>query len=647
MLLCCVWLISCDSAATTPGEYREHGTDRKMYEDMAKLCGLPSFKQRITQKDFAGAALTNAEGKKAIDALKAPNDNTILTVPVDSREYCQKVFKNIFRIQDRRSLLCTAAFPGSGKTVLLGFNAQWFVEETKGISVMVTFNSDQANMLKGCDVASKRDFEEAIAARILRRVIGHFKLPRDNIFMDAEVIDIMAGDMVNHSTVPLKDALNVLRWCLGAPDSTPVLLCVDELAKCITVKSNSFTDEKALGVLTSRLDVDSLFYLSVSALNTEAIVNLSTGSNRALLLQTLEPLWFSHGFNPSQYHLLPVALQPFYDESIRVLMPFYDEASLALYDRLTDLLVLAAGHPRRMQNLLVDLAQFQLNSTTIGKMKKSKDGKECADFVKELIHWFSFTDIKSLMELNATFPSNFTMLVPSELRKNLKGNELRIQIIDAIEEFALHTAQPFVMPREREAVAEVQTILNGLARGYCQFVQTVNGAAKLLVLIPWPVLSMYEKSKLYPELRPRGQALFLLRDAILGMHEHKRRNDTRHGKDLENVAAMSILLFARCNERFTLSQLCDPKSCGENLQDELMGGKVELLEVKNIPSKAHQISVIKNVLDKKSWKKMSGRDFQKYVAMLEASNDVNGYVIMVTDNFNIPGDLYCNPNKDA
>ena len=50
-----------------------------------------------------------------------------------------------------------------------------------------------------------------------------------------------------------------------------------------------------------------------------------------------------------------------------------------------------------------------------------------------------------------------------------------------------------------------------------------------------------------------------------------------------------------------------------------MGGKVELLEVKNIPSKAHQISVITNVLDKKSWKKMSGRDFQKYVAMLEAS----------------------------
>jgi hypothetical protein len=51
--------------------------------------------------------------------------------------------KNRSTTSSRVHLLCSAAFAGSEKSVMQAFNMHWFVQETKGIAVAVTFNDDQ------------------------------------------------------------------------------------------------------------------------------------------------------------------------------------------------------------------------------------------------------------------------------------------------------------------------------------------------------------------------------------------------------------------------------------------------------------------------------------------------------------------------
>ena len=145
---------------------------------------------------------------------------------------------------------------------------------------------------------------------------------------------------------------------LGAPCDTKVLLCVDELAKCVESDSKDFTTAAALQVLTQRLDSDAHFYLAVSALGAEDVVRLSTGSKRHLMLQALGPLWYTEGFNPKMIHLLPDALRPFYQEDARVCLP-YNNSDKELYDELSQLLTTTAGHPRRMEFLFHELGEFQ------------------------------------------------------------------------------------------------------------------------------------------------------------------------------------------------------------------------------------------------------------------------------------------------
>lgn len=81
------------------------------------LCGKP-----LSNSSFSGVFLTSQDGATAIKALIQPDTAAIVGVPVDSRDYC----KNMLNLsttrpgsKGRMDLLCSAACPGSGKSVVL------------------------------------------------------------------------------------------------------------------------------------------------------------------------------------------------------------------------------------------------------------------------------------------------------------------------------------------------------------------------------------------------------------------------------------------------------------------------------------------------------------------------------------------------
>jgi hypothetical protein len=240
---------------------------------------------------FKGISLTCAQGQAAIAALARPELSRIVTVPVDKRLSCMRMLQDSIESPGavgRRDVLCTVAQPGSGKTVVLWFNAYWFVQETKGIAVQITFNDDQANLYAGKNVQSSHELELAISVRIIHRLLAKFTLFNragdDVCKAEGEIVDVLLR--LAH---PLNTTLSVVRSVLGAPEDTKILLCVDELTKWINADSGGFSNLTALNFLTHRLDYDEWFFLAVSALDTEDLVRLSAGS-RNLMLQALGPL---------------------------------------------------------------------------------------------------------------------------------------------------------------------------------------------------------------------------------------------------------------------------------------------------------------------------------------------------------------------
>jgi hypothetical protein len=89
-----------------------------------------------------------------------------------------------------------------------------------------------------------------------------------------------------------------------------------------------------------------------------------TSSTRRILLQYLPPLYFTQGFDPRQYHLMPLVLQPFFIEEQRKQLPFnninngLDFDPRELYNTVSMLVQETGGHPRRLEALFQILDCF-------------------------------------------------------------------------------------------------------------------------------------------------------------------------------------------------------------------------------------------------------------------------------------------------
>ena len=191
-------------------------------EAIGRVCYIPPV-----NGGFNGVTMTSAEGETAINAIAKPELSPISHVPVDKRHYCLQMLQDsidMSGVKGRRDLLCTAAVPGSGKTVVLWFNAYWFMQETKGISVELTFNSDQSHLYLGKRVRSDLQLELAISVRIIHRLL--LKFTKSNM-VDKESKE--GGEVTNaliQLEKPLDCTLRVVKSLLGAPSDTKILLCV-------------------------------------------------------------------------------------------------------------------------------------------------------------------------------------------------------------------------------------------------------------------------------------------------------------------------------------------------------------------------------------------------------------------------------------
>lgn len=597
-----------------------------------------------TTGPFGGAVLTGVHGSDAIQALTRRDTYTIESVPVDTRYHSkQMLLHSIERpgIAGRRDLLSSAAFGGSGKTVLLSFNAYWFVQATRGIAVEVTFNKDQQGLDGFSNLRTIQEVETAIAVRIVHRLLATLNCPQNRADYECGSSGTVTVAL-KQTMAPLTTTINAARAILGAAQDTRFLLCIDELAKCIHSEADNFAMEDALQPFTARLDADKSFFLAVSALGAEAIVKLATGSNRRVLLQALGPLWFAEGFHPGSKPLLPPALRPFYEEEARALLP-YDSSAMALYLQLTELVSTAAGHPRRLESLFNALRAFKPTAAAAPLLGEGDGGGDQATpaerraagraFVTELAAWLNhvhgdpaspeFDKIQNALEL-LEMPTDLLKLVPGNLAmlQHLPLQKKDQLISDALEDLALYSACPFHLPRLPNDTNALKTVLWGISQGFCQLVPAhgTMAHAELLAYIPLPVL----KLKHPRHLRPRGQALLALRSAILKMYTPCAPD--QRGKDFEEATAAAMLLLARCRDTFTLSDLCGPGNAGTELDAVLLGGPdVLFLAVHNWP--AMQGGPV------------TGEDVQGLVDQLIVSGAA-GAIVAVDYKFNVPSDFY-------
>jgi hypothetical protein len=535
---------------------------------------------------FKGVSLTCAQGQAAIAALAQPEQSRIVTVPVDRRLSCKRMLQHSISrpgVVGRRDLLCTMSLPGSGKSVVLWFNAYWFVQKTKGIAVEITFNDDQAHLYSGYYVQTEHQLELAISVRILHRILSNLA-SREGVdkacLSDGAIVHVLLG-----LERPLDATLRVVRSLLGASEDTKMLLCVDELSKWINKDSGGFTNLDALKVLTYRLDTDESFFLAVSALRTQDLVKLTTDSSRHMILQALGPLWFAEGFDPAQRHLLPEAFRPFYDSDTRRMLPFHAEA-VHLYDQLTQLLATAAGHPRRLEVLFRELGEFRASKSATAMSAESscdeqrRAAAEC--FVDELALWLSrpayahrtksnLDSITAKVETTVRLPVDYSDLlsltISEEQLYRMPYEVLKESIGYAIEALAMYSATRFRMPDSSSDTELLKEVLLGVSLGFCQLVNAGTSMHHFFAFLPLPVLDGVRPV----QLLPRGEALLDLRNAIRAMYKSKRGEGDKAHKDLQEVAVTSMLLIARCQYNFTLSQLCEPGN-SDSLGVNLRGG---------------------------------------------------------------------------
>jgi len=206
-----------------------------------------------------GMILCGEHSKKYIQALE--NSTPINGVPVDKRVLCKKyLLKSLKRmpISERVSLLCHTGYRGSGKSVLQAFNSKWFVEETKEIAIVTTFNDDQFDIeIDEVVVNPLKNFRQSLAVKILHRLLEHF------IGAKAKAQILGISKLIRELDEPVEESLDLVRQVLGVKENVKILLCVDEIILASVMLK--VPPDKLMKVLTTVLDRKSNLCLSVSA----------------------------------------------------------------------------------------------------------------------------------------------------------------------------------------------------------------------------------------------------------------------------------------------------------------------------------------------------------------------------------------------
>ena len=444
------------------------------------------------------------KGGISLAALIDPNSETINNVPVDQRELSKILLLESLKRPDQRvrvPLLCNAGSAGSGKSVLQAFNLYWFVQNTSGLAFELTFNDDQGGLWKGGNVIAGRDLEEALAVRIIHRLL--------ELYMGTEKCDsfVRAESPLLNSICVLEDpfeaALRIVRRVLGVSKDTKIMLGVDELAKAGPNRPS------LLKCLTGKLDKDPKLFLSVSAYGCVDLSTFATDSNRILLLQPLPPIFTVNAWKNQL--VLPDVLRVFADKRLRKNLKFRPEDKV-VYAQLSRLMLASGGHPRRVEYLLSGLSEFNVEGN-----KFTSYQLQCFLNSEESTIKF-YMNLVVLQELKSIPPSDLELL-------------------------AKDCANSFLFPVNADSARMHQPFLQGTQVGSCAFIPGSDVDGKGHAYIPMPVLMSFP---LCGEDYPCACALFMLYFCL----EAYSNIDTPmiRGKTLERVVLYATLLYARANE---------------------------------------------------------------------------------------------------
>ena len=568
--------------------------------------------------------------KNARTAINAYQSSLpIAGVPLDRRSAAERVFKDFLRSAEhqsfaaargrkligltRRPFLCNSGPKGAGKSVLQAFNLLWSVQQLGRIPIEITFsNDDDDDDGYGVDFRDFDDFERGISARLLDRVVAfHTGAPvaeKEQLKALVRAVCTRGGPFMTTSS-----CLPLARKVLGAPPDSPIFLAIDDVREIRGVVDPTF----CLSAFSAAVyDVTPALYMSVTAaLGCSHVAEFAIQSNRPLWIQPLPPIFPVSITAFEKPESLPPLLQVFAIEDLRKKLPRQPQ-DLQVYSALLQLLVSSGGHPRRLESLFKGLADFPIS---IGFIKRNNEGTKNnnknninvdtlstdvpVDFGLQLQGWLT-AERRDRLESEMNGCADFTSISGLAVATKRAHHQAWPDAVNFAESMARDAARAFSFPKSRDDTNLHFVFLRGTEYLTCSYMpnQDSHSAANRYgrAFIPFPVLeALCDDRDNSKPFGPLADALDKLGCALKRLHaivqdesdesdDDDDNDDHDHdsaavpggcswSKRLASVYAASVLLYARANKRFTLSDLS--RSFGRDLADiQLRGGNVAFRE---------------------------------------------------------------------
>lgn len=491
------------------------------------------------------------------------NKGTIFGMPVEERAAGEAIFRSYmakdFDECGRRPVLCIVGTKGTGKSVQQQFNLLSFVQLNEtGLAFEVTFNDDQTNvnfdLLQPGGVVDTVSFDRGVALRIIHRALS-MHLPRE---FALEILKVKAKAVLKAlqpealSQNAIVAAINAARRlvCTLLPNvtpSTPVLVGVDELVRasteCKPLEELAIPPQLMMSHLTSMADHNRHMHFSITAYMCLQMHDFSTYSGRDIALQPLTPIFPAVGLSSVAMQQLPIAVRVFANEALHALLPPTQDA-LKTAAKVSELLCLSSGHPRRTASLLRHLLHFDesflLENPLVGTTVWG------TAFLAALETWLNeqkMTFLISVMNGEEDYKIGLKYL--------LEDGKLDRLMVDV--------GCQFRFPLNRDDAKDHATFVQTQAVGLCQFIGS-DFSEPLLghVFIPTPVLRAVREVDISEVLSP-ADALSLLStalDAFAVPCFALAGRPQSSGKPFERVVEASLLLHALANNVFKLGKIC-------------------------------------------------------------------------------------------
>lgn len=525
----------------------------------------PQFPKPESEQPAHPRVFCSDKGDISIRAKLSGGRGTIFGMPVEERAAGEAIFRSYMAKDgcDRRPVLCNVGTKGTGKSVQQQFNLLSFVQlKETGLAFEVTFYDDQPNvtfnLLQPGGVVDTVSFDRGVALRIIHRALS-MHLPRkfalEILKVNAKAV-LKALQPTTLSQNAIVTAISAARRlvCTRLPNvtpSTPVLVGVDELVQASTerkpLEELAFPPQLMMSHLISMADKphNRHIHFSIAAYMCLQMHDVSTYSGRDIALQPLTPIFPAvlNGLSSVAMQQLPIAVRVFANEALHALLPPTQDA-LKTTAKVSELLRLSSGHPRRTASLLRQLGHFDESFLLAHPLVPTTVWGTA--FLAALETWLDEQKMKFLISaMNGEEDYQIGLNVLLE-----DGN---------LDHLMVDVGRQFRFPLSRADAKDHATFVQTQAVGLCQFIGG-DFSEPLLghVFIPTPVLRAVREEDISEILSP-ADALSLLStalDAFAVPCFALAGRPQSSGKPFERVVEASLLLHALANNIFKIGNIC-------------------------------------------------------------------------------------------